>query len=429
MVRDNRSGGGVNFDDVTITTVNVGTQGFFISSHNSVGQTFNGGDNLNITWNVASTNAAPINTSVVNIELSLDGGLSWPITLAGGTDNDGSETVQLPFDTGSTQARLRIEAVGNIFFDVNNFNFTLVNIPNIPAPGQPALQSGSDSGISNSDRITNFDNSTPAKALAFDVPGTTAGDTVAIYSDGVLIGSAVATGGTTTVITDGSTALANGPRNITARRTPSGGSQSLNSPVLQVTIDTIAPALVGSPSYNYLTAPHSLQYAFTEDVGDTLAAGDFSVTRLPSTNVVVSLSYNGGSTTGTLTFPGFVNGVIDDGQYTATLTAAGVTDVAGNPMSANSNTNFFFLLGDANHDAIVNLQDFDLLAANFGDAGTNYGQANFNYDGFTNLADFDILAARFGAAVDSRAAGTPPFGTRQIGLSETQRDELLELLA
>ena len=35
-------------------------------------------------------------------------------------------------------------------------------------------------------------------------------------------------------------------------------------------------------------------------------------------------------------------------------------------MAANSRSNFFLLAGDANHDGRVNLDDFNVLAANFG---------------------------------------------------------------
>lgn len=429
QVRDNRAGGGASAtDNMSITVTNTGAA-FAISSPNTSGLSFNGGSTLPVAWNVANTTAAPISTANVSIKLSLDGGFTYPITLASGTANDGAENVQLPFSTGSTQARIRVEAVGNIFFDINNFNFTLVNIPDVPAPGQPALLAVSDSGISSSDGITNFDNSTPARALQFDVPGTADGDTVVILANGVQIGSAIAAGATTTVITDGSTTLANGVRNITARRTPSGGSQSLDSPLLQITIDTLAPSLVGLPGFQYATAPHGLVYGFSENVGPTLGVADLLVTQLPATAVTTSLSYDGGTNVATFTFPGFANGVVADGQYTATLTAAGVTDVAGNAMAANSNSSFFFLMGDADHNGVVNLEDFNILAANFGLAG-DFTQGDFDYNGVVNLEDFNIFASQFGAAVAPGSVagrGAPsPFGRSPI---TDDTDQLLDQLA
>ena len=80
-------------------------------------------------------------------------------------------------------------------------------IPAPVAPGMPALLAATDSGVSNSDDITNFDNSSAAKALEFSVPGTIPGDVVSIYSDGTLIGSATAASTTTVLATNGTTAL------------------------------------------------------------------------------------------------------------------------------------------------------------------------------------------------------------------------------
>jgi hypothetical protein len=48
--------------------------------------------------------------------------------------------------------------------------------------------------VSNSDRITNLDNSTPSKTLQFLVTGTVSGATVTIYAGGTAIGSTVASG-------------------------------------------------------------------------------------------------------------------------------------------------------------------------------------------------------------------------------------------
>lgn len=52
--------------------------------------------------------------------------------------------------------------------------------------------------------------------------------------------------------------------------------------------------------------------------------------------------------------------------------------------------------GDANLDGGVNLQDFNILAANFGASGVNWLMADFTGDGLVSLADFNILAGNFG---------------------------------
>ncbi|MEM1012842.1 MAG: hypothetical protein AAGI46_11560 [Planctomycetota bacterium] len=53
--------------------------------------------------------------------------------------------------------------------------------------------------------------------------------------------------------------------------------------------------------------------------------------------------------------------------------------------------------GDANFDGVVDLADFGLLRAGFGDSGRN--AADFNLDGTVDLADFGILRAFFGQSL------------------------------
>jgi len=52
--------------------------------------------------------------------------------------------------------------------------------------------------------------------------------------------------------------------------------------------------------------------------------------------------------------------------------------------------------GDANLDGIVNLSDFNRLAANFGGSNKIWSQADFTFDGVVNLNDFNRLAGNFG---------------------------------
>jgi hypothetical protein len=112
-------------------------------------------------------------------------------------------------------------------------------------PSAPDLLAASDTGISNTDNLTNLDNSLPGKTLQFAVGNTVAGALVTLYADGTAIGSAVATDTTTTVTTNGSFDLADGKYTITARQTLPGRPQSTDSAALDVTIDTVPP--VGNP--------------------------------------------------------------------------------------------------------------------------------------------------------------------------------------
>lgn len=61
--------------------------------------------------------------------------------------------------------------------------------------------------------------------------------------------------------------------------------------------------------------------------------------------------------------------------------------------------------GDANGDGMVNLDDFNILKANFGGMGSR-ADGDFDGTGIVDLADFNILKANFGASA-SDAANVP----------------------
>lgn len=135
-VRDNHPGvGGVTWQEVAFQV--DGNAGPFEISlpSGALGQTWQVGEYERVTWKVANTDKAPINCSKVNIRLSLDNGKTFPILLAENTDNDGSQYVLVPNNV-TTLARIRVEAVGNIFFDISNRAFRIAQ------PTQPTLSMG-----------------------------------------------------------------------------------------------------------------------------------------------------------------------------------------------------------------------------------------------------------------------------------------------
>jgi hypothetical protein len=122
VVRDNHVGGGNDQnDDMTVT---VSTAGPFAVTAPNTAVSLPGGSSQTITWSVNSTNAAPVSCANVKISLSIDGGLTFPTVLAASTPNDGTEALTIP-NTPSSTARIKVEAVGNIFFDISNVNFTI----------------------------------------------------------------------------------------------------------------------------------------------------------------------------------------------------------------------------------------------------------------------------------------------------------------
>jgi len=104
----------------------VVTSGTFAVTSQNTASTWYEGQNQTITWDVAGTTANGINCSQVSILLSYDGGYTYPVTLSASTANDGSETIVVPEGLSST-ARIMVKAVGNVFFDINNANITILS--------------------------------------------------------------------------------------------------------------------------------------------------------------------------------------------------------------------------------------------------------------------------------------------------------------
>jgi hypothetical protein len=227
-VRDNvASGGGTGFADYSFQTTNAAGP-FTVTSNNSAGGSFSG--TMTVTWNVANTNIAPVNATNVNILLSTDGGNTFPTVLASNTPNDGSETVTLPGVNTST-ARVKVQGAGNIFFDINNANFTITPVP---PPGAFSLTSPANGASNVSIPVTlTWGTSSGATSYLVEV-GSNFSFTPVIYSN-------------TTVST--SQLIPNGVLSNSAtyywRVTSSNGATTAGSPNPSIFSTVAPPACVG----------------------------------------------------------------------------------------------------------------------------------------------------------------------------------------
>lgn len=125
-VRDNSvpNGGQISRKNMDLT-FDAASGPFTVTSQNAAGITWTNTPQT-VTWNVANTDVAPVNTANVNILLSTDGGLTFPITLIANTPNDGSEVVTVP-GVVSSSCRIMIQAVDNVFIAVNTNVFAIDN--------------------------------------------------------------------------------------------------------------------------------------------------------------------------------------------------------------------------------------------------------------------------------------------------------------
>jgi probable HAF family extracellular repeat protein len=174
----------------------------------------------------------------------------------------------------------------------------------------------------------------------------------------------------------------------------------------------VAPDIVTS-AFQFNDLPHRIVTTFDQNVSGSLGIDDLLIENLTTQQTIPSsdfaLAYDTATNTATFSYTGNasgINGVLPDGNYRATLLAAGITNASGTPMPGDVTLDFFFLNGDANRDGAVNLADFNVLAANFGQSNRTFSQGDFNYDGIVNLQDFNLLASRFGVSVAPAGTGS-----------------------
>lgn len=124
--RDNAALGTAQTNTDTMVVNVVSTAGpFAITSHSTDDVSWQQGSSQTITWSVNNTNNLQ-GSSLVNIKLSTDGGLTFPTTLAANTQNDGSEVIVLPASVpSSTNCRLLIEPTENIYYALNSKAFAI----------------------------------------------------------------------------------------------------------------------------------------------------------------------------------------------------------------------------------------------------------------------------------------------------------------
>lgn len=123
VARDNKpAGGGIDYKLISFKV--AASAGPFKVTYPNTNETLPALSPITVTWDVANTNGDSVKTYFVKILLSVDGGQTFSDTLAINTPNDGSQIVILP-DIQTSTARIKVEAIGNIFFDISDVNFTI----------------------------------------------------------------------------------------------------------------------------------------------------------------------------------------------------------------------------------------------------------------------------------------------------------------
>ena len=129
LARDNHAGAGCTDEDDMQVTVAAGAGPFTVTEPNT-NVLWTVGEAKTVTWDVSGSDLAPVSCANVRILLSTDGGFTYPVVLAASVPNNGSANVIVPNNV-STKCRVKVEAVGNIFFDISNLNFR-IELPAVP---------------------------------------------------------------------------------------------------------------------------------------------------------------------------------------------------------------------------------------------------------------------------------------------------------
>jgi hypothetical protein len=259
----------------------------------------------------------------------------------------------------------------------------------IAAPGTPDLLAASDSGVSNSDNLTNVSRPT------FTGVGET-GNTVTLHHGSTTIGTGTVTNGAWSITA--TAALAEGVNAITATQKDAAGDVSASSPALNVLLDSRPPvvmAVASSPSNAILGAGMhvSLGLGLSEPV--TIAGGTPTLTL----NNGGTATFAFGSGTSALMFDYTVAGGQDVPDLAITgvsLNGATVTDQAGN--AAN-------LAGAAVNPAGTLATEPSAIAAFDTTAGQPVGVAGEAYTG--PVADLQSEYINITSDNLSVATGTP----------------------
>ncbi len=131
--RDNKPiGGGIYYEERVIA---VDASGPLTIDFPNFNTTFNAGDKFKVKWN---TNGSDALCSKASIYLSIDGGLTYPLTLATDVayDADSLEVMIPGFVNNTTLARIKIACEDYDcfkFYDISNANFKITSICTAPA--------------------------------------------------------------------------------------------------------------------------------------------------------------------------------------------------------------------------------------------------------------------------------------------------------
>jgi len=267
--RDQRAvGGGYAFDDVTLTLDPLAGP-FLVTSRGTAGSPVSSGASETVTWDVAGTDGAALAPDV-KISLSTDGGKTFPTVLLASTPNDGSAAVTIP-PASTTKARIKVEAVGNYFFDVNDADFTIVGPLTSSTPSNPTIQYSDAFGAAFPVTVNATSDGSDGDEIAATLEGLpgVAMVTIGTSADGV-------SPGTASFRLDGTVTSAPGTYPVTVSLTAPGGQTATSVFEVLVTLEDATAVYTGDRTASSDPAAPRLRLAATVTDVDDGSRGDIS---------------------------------------------------------------------------------------------------------------------------------------------------------
>ena len=304
VVRDNRSGGGgVDYGTARVT-VDANSGPLAVTNPNTANVIWQAGAPAQVQWNPAGTDLAPVSAANVDLLLSTDGGLTYPIVLATATPNDGTHGISVPLSApASTTARVMVRASGNIFFDISNQNFTIEGNSGptfflAPALSAATVCPGVGATVSVTvGQITGF-----TGTVALGAANLPAGFAVSY------VPASVAAGASATATISAGAAVTAGTYQIALIGTSGGVTHRQVVSVTVVPVPTLAPTAqspstmpalaIQRPRFTWSAVPNAATYELQVSTSSTFAAGAGTVTYTtanttftPSANLTPRTTY------------------------------------------------------------------------------------------------------------------------------------------
>jgi hypothetical protein len=139
----------------------------------------------------------------------------------------------------------------------------------------------------------------------------------------------------------------------------------------------------------------AMEVEFDQDVGASLSLSDFTLKNLTTNQTIpagmLTLSYNSFLSTATID----VNGILPSGDYQLTAPASAITNADGESLDLGLSYDFFFLIGDADHNGVVDGDDYVYIDQGFNLQLTGYSNGDFDYNGIIDADDYAIIDFAF----------------------------------